>query len=151
MSAVAPLLADHQRIRRLTAMGLRPWVLREPVTRPDALCCVVVVPAAALADVRQRQLIERAVACLDLPDTALMQATVRDGRLTAAVAATPAYLVFGQAQVQALGSALSAAQLQQACIALADEPSQLLQTPTRKRDLWLALKAVRCATRVAEA
>lgn len=150
MSVVAPSRTDGQRLRRLTAMGLQPWVLRDAVSRTDSLRCVVIVPAAALADTRQRQLIDLAVACLGLPDTAVMHLTVRDNRLTATAAATPAYLVFGQAQAQALGSASSTDQLKRACIALVDEPAQLLRTPVRKRDLWLAVKAVRRATRVAE-
>lgn len=150
MSAVTSSLVECPRVRRLTAMGLRPWVLRDVAAKPATLSCVVIVPAAALADARQRQLVERAVACLGFADGAVMHASVRDGRLAAAPAATPAYLVFGQLQAQALGSALSAAQLQRACIALVDEPSQLLATPARKRDLWLALKAVRRAACVAE-
>lgn len=150
MSAVASAPADCQRVRRLTAMGLRPWVLRDPARKPALLRCVVLVPTGALADSRQRQLVERAVACLGFADGAVMIAGVRDGRLVAVPVAAPAYLVFGRIQAQALGAAMTTEQLQHACVALVDEPNRLLETPARKRDLWLALKAVRHAARVVE-
>lgn len=149
MATVAAQRLDSQRIRCLTAMGLRPWVLRDAPVQADQPRCVVIV-AATLAEARQRQLVECAVACLGLPDGAVMRATARDGRLTAGVPATPAYLAFGSAQAQALGAALTADQRERACIALTDEPAQLLDEPYRKRGLWLALKAVRRATHAVE-
>lgn len=153
MPAIAATSADSQRLRRLLGMGVRPWVLRELPARAKTPACVVIVSATVLADGQQREWIERALACLGLPDSALMFTSVRDGRLTAGLTSAQAYLVLGKAQAQALGADLSAEQRERACIVLVDEPAQLRSTAASKRELWAALKTLRRAihaSRVAE-
>lgn len=166
MQAVAHSAADPaaRRSALLRALGLTPYRLRvaaspaargatavttpaatDPIAAAADARVAVVLPAAALEAPRQRALVDTVLAWLGLGPDDVAWLPVHDGALTVPPPQLPAYLVFGEAQ--ALGRELPAAAQAKATIALTDPPAQLLAQPTRKRELWRALKTLRRALR----
>ncbi|HET6631907.1 MAG TPA: hypothetical protein VFG73_04275 [Rhodanobacteraceae bacterium] len=148
MSAAAARLPRHdpRRLRRLAALGLKPWRLRG---RDDASGgaaaprCLVLAPAAALADARQRRLVEALAAALSLPANALRLVAATPAALATAPAA-PAWVALGED-----AAALAAPRAQGQALARLDSPAALLASAAAKRSAWQALKALRRALREA--
>jgi hypothetical protein len=143
----------------LRALGITPWVRRvaapvaaavaEPSAPPAAsAACVVLLPDGCAP--RALDLLGRALAAYGPELARAGRILVRDGRPAAAVPPVRAYLVFGQAQAQALGHELPAAVMNQAQIVLVEEPGQLLASGEGKRRLWTALRQLRRALATSE-
>lgn len=150
---------DPHRARLLRALGVTPWVRRQPfatemptafdmqggMAESDAAPgdSIVLLPAgcpAALLD-----LLGRAFSAYgpSLARAARIEVGA-DGQL-AHVPEARAYLVFGQAQAHALGRVLPAVVLNSAQIVLADEPHEIRASGEGKRRLWNALRSLRRA------
>ena len=157
MSAMPAI--GQRRTTVLRALGITPWVRRQPAadvpahgavpateaSNPvaGAPACVVLIPAGC--DARAMDLLGRALNACGAELARAGRIMVADGQLSAPVAPAPVYLVFGQAQAHALGRELPAAVTSRAHIALADEPSLLLTDAASKRRLWASLRQVRRA------
>jgi hypothetical protein len=152
--------ADVARTRRLHAMGVQPFRLRGAATdapirelaadngapaQPTRSIviqapCVLVLPHGC--DRRQLDLVGRAMHAFG-PDFARAPRVVTDA---GGIADTPpvasAYVVFGELQAHALGHVLPADVMRQAEVVLLATPDRLSEG-TAKRQLWLALKALR--------
>lgn len=149
------LLPDPHRARVLRALGVTPWVRRQPFAvevsaTPDANVAhaapgdsVVLLPAGC--PVALLDLLGRAFSAYgpSLARAARIEVGA-DGRL-GEVPEARAYLVFGQAQAHALGRVLPAAVLNRAQIVLADEPHEIRASGEGKRRLWNALRSLRRA------
>jgi hypothetical protein len=145
--------AGH-RDRVLRALGVTPWVQRaarastsesiqlDSVEHGTATGhrCVVVLPSGC--STRELDLVGRALVAGGAAFARAPRITVSGGDLEDVPPAS-AYLVFGEAQAHALGHALPAATMQQAQIALADEPGVVLVRAESKRRLWNAMRTLR--------
>lgn len=153
---MAVVEAVSRRHAVLHALGITPWVLREPssgeAVAPDAAAatqavgvasCVVLIPAGS--DTRAMDLLGRALNAAGAELARAGRISVAEGNVSAPVPHAPVYLVLGQAQAHALGRELPGAVMSQAHIAMADEPGQLLVAAESKRRLWTALRQVRRA------
>lgn len=147
-----PVTTPERRAAVLRELGLSPLRRRhvvspapDPVLAPAVAAamarCVIVLPAAG--DARALDLLGRALTAAGAPLARAGRIRVADGVPSAAVPAAAVYLVLGQAQAQALGRELSAADLAQAHIALVEEPEHILHQGPSKRALWTALRQVR--------
>ncbi|WP_291195597.1 hypothetical protein [Frateuria sp.] len=158
MSALsASDVAEARRARVLRALGITPWARRaaavaEPAVSPSVAAtvapasCVVLLPEGCAS--RELDLLGRALAAYGPELARAGRIVVKEGRPHAAVPPVRAYLVFGQAQAQALGRELPAAVMNQAQIVLADEPQQVLASGEGKRRLWTVLRQLRRALAV---
>lgn len=158
MSA-SPLSHDPHRARLLRALGVTPWVRRQPLAAeiPIAFAAseAAIEPGASPGDSIVLLPAGCPVALLDLLGRAFsaygpsLARAARievgaDGQL-GEVPEARAYLVFGQAQAHALGRVLPAAVLNRAQIVLADEPHEIRANGEGKRRLWNALRSLRRA------
>lgn len=150
---------DPHRARLLRALGVTPWVRRQPlaaeiptafdahgiVTEPDAAPGDSIVLLPAGCPVALLDLLGRAFSAYgpSLARAARIEVGA-DGQL-GHVPEARAYLVFGQAQAHALGRVLPAAVLNRAQIVLADEPHEIRASGEGKRRLWNALRSLRRA------
>jgi hypothetical protein len=150
---------DPHRARLLRALGVTPWVRRQPFADPipaafgtsEAVIeaqgapgdSVVLLPAGC--PVALLDLLGRAFSAYgpSLARAARIEVGP-DGQL-GHVPEARAYLVFGQAQAHALGRVLPAAVLNRAQIVLADEPHEIRANGAGKRRLWNALRSLRRA------
>jgi hypothetical protein len=158
-----PISAGH-RAHILRALGVTPWVRRAVPASVDRAAsaqadgavagasagvdCVVVLPEACTT--RELDLLGRALNAYGASLARAARVTVSAGQLAADVPEARAYLVFGEAQAQALGRNLPAAVLHHAQIVLADEPALVLANAAAKRRLWNALRSVRRALATTE-
>jgi len=151
---------DPHRARLLRALGVTPWVRRQPFADPmipgafdtsETVAeaqgmpgdSIVVLPAGC--PVALLDLLGRAFSAYgpSLARAARIEVGP-DGQL-GHVPEARAYLVFGQAQAHALGRVLPAAVLNRAQIVLADEPHEIRANGAGKRRLWNALRSLRRA------
>ncbi|BDU20345.1 hypothetical protein [Dyella sp. GSA-30] len=157
--SISTLSHDPHRARLLRALGVTPWVRRQPFADPipavfdtnEAVAAlqgtpgdsIVVLPAGC--PVALLDLLGRAFSAYgpSLARAARIEVGV-DGQL-GHVPEARAYLVFGQAQAHALGRVLPAAVLNRAQIVLADEPHEIRANGAGKRRLWNALRSLRRA------
>lgn len=144
------------RARVLRALGVTPWVWRglardaaaDDAKRPDAAMgavtaphlCVVVLPE--VCSTRELDLLGRALHTGGAALARAARVSVSGAQLVDVPAAS-AYLVFGEAQAQALGRCLPVEVLQHAQIVLVDDLSQVLLNAGAKRRLWGALRGLR--------
>lgn len=148
-----PPVTRRHRSRVLRALGVAPWVRRQPasalsVAEPPATgaaapACVVMLPDGCAA--RELDLLGRAFAAFGEPLARSPRIRVSGGRPATPVPEASAFLVFGQAQAHALGRELNAAAMNRAQIVLADEPAAVLASGAGKRGLWMALRQLRRA------
>jgi hypothetical protein len=146
---------DPHRARLLRALGVTPWVRRQPfaaevpvaaqANQSDAAPGDSVVLLPAGCPVALLDLLGRAFSAYgpSLARAARIEMGA-DGQL-GHVPEARAYLVFGQAQAHALGRVLPAAVLNRAQIVLADEPHAIHVSGDGKRRLWNALRSLRRA------
>jgi hypothetical protein len=149
--------ASH-RARVLRALDVTPWVRRASPTVSAAIVgmngaantaadgaagagCVVILPQGC--NVRELDLLGRALNACGAPLARAARVTVSGGQLAADVPQARAYLVFGEAQAHALGRTLPVAVMQRAQIVLADELALVLTSAAAKRRLWSALRSLR--------
>lgn len=146
---------DPHRARLLRALGVTPWVRRQPSSTEAPVVLdaselqaapgdsVVLLPAGC--PVALLDLLGRAFSAYgpSLARAARIEVAA-DGQL-GHVPEVRAYLVFGQAQAHALGRVLPASVLNRAQIVLADEPHEIRASGEGKRRLWNALRSLRRA------
>lgn len=157
MSGAHGVPAGDARSRRLRALGVAPYRLRG-ASSPKGVCaplpasgqspdavpvharCVLVLPDPCPP--RALDLVGRAMHAFGADFARAPRLRVQSGGLTDAPPHAAAYVAFGEAQARALGHVLPTAVMRQAEVVLLDAP-QSLHAGAAKRQLWLALKALR--------
>lgn len=151
------LAVDRDLARRLQALGVVPYVLRSASPPPAALPagrdtvaepavaggdarCVLVLPGSSSS--RHQDLIGRAMHALGADFARAPCVRVGPTGIGEPPPRAAAYVAFGEAQARALGHVLSGEAMRQAEVVLLDAPENL-HGGAAKRQLWLALKALR--------
>lgn len=153
MAEAAAAMAHRARVLRalgVSALRLRtgsadlaasqPGVIPEAASLPGALACVAVLPDGMAP--RSMDVLGRALQAFGAHFARAPRIKVSHGEPTQAMPLAHVYVILGQAQAQALGRVLSAAQLQVAQVLLVDAPDRL-HLASGKRQLWQVLKRAR--------